>query len=256
MVEQSEQEAWERSPGFVYFIAAGNAIKIGISKETKLLDRYSSIQSSNHEPLKLLGVIPFRESERPMKDAEKHEKELHKKFEQFRRKGAGSEWFSAQPEIKKYIENEATAALKLAVPDTDKIWTKLQTSVDEKDRKFVKSFHDAMVSSGYISTSKNTLNFRLSYNPTETVAVIHIGSGSDLEIYLNHSDSFHIEKLIKDHVTLDNLESKFAGKKYPRFKLHEWIKPPRYEEFLTAFEQIARKSIEEAQAQSSDKDFV
>lgn len=256
MVEQSDQDAWERSPGFVYFIAAGNAIKIGISKETKLLDRYSSIQSSNHEPLRLLGVIPFRESERPMKDAEKHEKELHKKFEQFRCKGAGSEWFNAQPEIKKYIENEAMAALKLAIPDTDKIWTKFQANVGEKDRKFVKCFHDAMVSSSYISTSKNTLHFRLSYSPNETVAVIRIGSGSDLEIYLNHSDSFHIEELIKEHVTLDNIKSKFVGKKYPRFKLHEWIKPPHYEEFLTAFEQIARKSREESQAKSSDKDFV
>ncbi|MCY4153790.1 MAG: hypothetical protein OXF58_00490 [Gammaproteobacteria bacterium] len=41
MTKQTAQEAWEQSPGFVYFIAAGKddppvAVKIGISKESAL----------------------------------------------------------------------------------------------------------------------------------------------------------------------------------------------------------------------------
>ena len=42
MTEQSAQEIWERSPGFVYFIAAGDppddikAIKIGISTDATI----------------------------------------------------------------------------------------------------------------------------------------------------------------------------------------------------------------------------
>ena len=114
----TEQENWELSPGYVYFIAAGDpllAIKIGITKKDKLKDRIRKLQSSNHEFLRFLGVVPFLDSKRPMKDAQAHEKELHKKFEEFRRReGAGSEWFTADTEILDYIEKNASS-----IPESD-----------------------------------------------------------------------------------------------------------------------------------------
>lgn len=239
MAEQSaSQEKWERSPGFVYFIAAGDApvaVKIGISTEVTLVDRFNTIKGSNHEPLRFLGVVPFRDSRRPMKDALSHEKELHKKFEKFQCTGAGSEWFIAALEIRDYIEKNATS-LELAVPDSDRIWSKFQKNVSENDRKAVKSFHDDMVSSGYISVSKNTLQFRLPYKPDEPVMFIRIGTGSDMEINLTHSKSALLKGLIKKHVTLDNIQ---LNQKYPRVKLNDWRK--HNHEFLTAFEQIAKE---------------
>ena len=84
MAKQSAQEIWERSPGFVYFIAAGDsdppvAVKIGISTEATLNGRFRRIQGSNHEKLRRLRLIHFP----AMKDAEAREQELHRKFEKF-----------------------------------------------------------------------------------------------------------------------------------------------------------------------------
>jgi len=65
----SEQEKWEQSPGYVYFIAAGNpiaAIKIGVTIQLGMKNRLRSHQSPNHEPLKIPAVISFECMERPM----------------------------------------------------------------------------------------------------------------------------------------------------------------------------------------------
>ena len=118
--QTTEQEDWWRSPGYVYFIAAGAppvAVKIGVTKKDKLKDRIREHQGSNHETLSFLGVVPFLDSEYPMKDAEVHEQDLHKKFVQFqRRKGAGHEWFTADPELLDYIEKNTTLDSEYAVP--------------------------------------------------------------------------------------------------------------------------------------------
>ena len=85
----------------------------------KLKDRIREHQSSNHETLSFLGVVPFLDSECPMKDAEAHEQELHNKFVKFqRRQGAGHEWFTADPELMEYIEKNATPVFKPDVPES------------------------------------------------------------------------------------------------------------------------------------------
>ena len=127
MVEQksADQDAWERSPGYVYFIAAGDppiAVKIGVTKESKLKDRVGEHQGSNHEPLRLLGAIPFRDSERPTADAYAHEQELHKRYAHLRRfqpGWAGHEWFTASPDLLDYIRSVVTPPSQLGVPESE-----------------------------------------------------------------------------------------------------------------------------------------
>ncbi len=114
------QDAWERSPGYVYFMAAGDphvAIKIGITKNSQLRQRLGSIQGSNHEPLILLGVIPFTE----MKDAQRKERELHGLFahlQRFEKGWVGSEWFTPAPDLRSFIADHAEAPETLGLVES------------------------------------------------------------------------------------------------------------------------------------------
>jgi hypothetical protein len=99
-VTRSEfQDRWERSAGYVYFLAAGDppiAIKIGITTQATLKPRVMRIQGSNHEPLPLLGVIAISDGERPMNAALQLEGELHRQFfhlQRFERGRVAVEWF-------------------------------------------------------------------------------------------------------------------------------------------------------------------
>jgi len=74
---------WYSKQGLLYFVAAGRppiAIKIGVTQATKMQERLKKIQSANHEPIELLGVIRFDSSEKPLLQAERAERELHKRF--------------------------------------------------------------------------------------------------------------------------------------------------------------------------------
>jgi T5orf172 domain len=114
---------WYRRAGAVYFFGAGDpmvAIKIGVTTIRKdrekvqeedwnacIRHRHKQIQSSNHEPIKLLGIIRFGSGDRPARDAELRERALHKKFEKlqlFKPHTMGAEWFKAQSELLSYIE--------------------------------------------------------------------------------------------------------------------------------------------------------
>jgi hypothetical protein len=105
MVKSADQDKWERSPGYVYFIAAGDppmAVKIGITIQSGLKQRLRAHQSLNHEPLHILKLIPFDSQERPMVAAQELESELHTKylkFQRFQSGWAGSEWFTASSEL-------------------------------------------------------------------------------------------------------------------------------------------------------------
>ena len=125
MSEKSDlQDAWERSPGYVYFMAAGNpcvAIKIGITKQSTLRQRLGSLQGSNHEPLTLLGVIPFAEGKHPMKDAQRRERELHGLFahlQRFEKGWVGSEWFTPAPDLRSFIAENAAAPKTLGLVES------------------------------------------------------------------------------------------------------------------------------------------
>jgi hypothetical protein len=77
------QLTWWRSPGVIYFIAAGrppSAIKIGVTTRATLLERMKKTQTHNHEPIELLGVIRFNDGDNPTRDAEDQQRLLHLKF--------------------------------------------------------------------------------------------------------------------------------------------------------------------------------
>ena len=104
-------DPWYAKAGFVYFLAAGDppeAIKIGVSTHNTFVKRLRSIQSANHERIRVLGVIHFNEGGLPMRDAELREQELHKQFRAFCRAQlgfVGAEWFTAAPELVNFIDN-------------------------------------------------------------------------------------------------------------------------------------------------------
>jgi hypothetical protein len=119
------QNQWEGSPGFVYFIAAGDppvAVKIGVTVASRLASRVREHQGSNHELLRLLGAIPFRDSERPTADANQRERELHRQFaplQRFQAGWSGSEWFTATPELLAFIRSVVTLPADLGVPESE-----------------------------------------------------------------------------------------------------------------------------------------
>jgi|GEM_PF-1962750 len=103
------QDKWERSPGLLYFIAAGNppkAVKIGVTTQATLAQRIRAIQNGNHEVIHVLRLIEFDDMERPMIAAEQMERELHRRFAHLRRfepGWVGSEWFSVDDSLLAHI---------------------------------------------------------------------------------------------------------------------------------------------------------
>ena len=116
------QEKWWRSPGILYFIAAGKppiAVKIGVTTRATFMQRFRSIQSSNHEHLELIGAIAFDAGEFPMKDCEDRERLLHLKFpslQRFKPNTRGAEWFTATPDLLGHIAETATVPEQLGLP--------------------------------------------------------------------------------------------------------------------------------------------
>lgn len=95
------QLKWWRSPGVIYFLAAGTpatAIKIGVTTRATMLDRMKKTQAHNHEHVELLGVIRFSDGEYPTRDAEEHASRLHGEYAhlcRFKPHTRGSDWFTA-----------------------------------------------------------------------------------------------------------------------------------------------------------------
>ena len=124
MSKSREQDAWERSSGFVYFIGAGDppsAVKIGIAKADSLERRLRAIQGCNHQPLRVLGVISFSDGERPMEDAMRLEGELHRRFaaaQRFAPGYSGSEWFTAEPHLMAFVADHSTPPDKMGLLST------------------------------------------------------------------------------------------------------------------------------------------
>jgi len=122
------QEKWWRSPGILYFIAAGRppiAVKIGVTSRATFLQRFRSIQSSNHEHLELLGAIAFDAGDFPMKDCEDRERLLHLEFpslQRFKPYTRGAEWFTATPELLAHISGIATPPEQLDLPRSVGSW--------------------------------------------------------------------------------------------------------------------------------------
>ena len=120
---------WWRSNGVVYFVSAGTpaiAIKIGMAAQTgkrtlqsTITRRLSQIQTSNHEAIKLLGVVYFTDGDYPTRDAEIFERELHLEFEhlqRFKKHARGAEWFTAAPDLVAKILSVAKSPEDLDLP--------------------------------------------------------------------------------------------------------------------------------------------
>jgi hypothetical protein len=110
----ARQLSWWAKDAVVYFISAGKpaiAVKIGVTTWAAVTRRLSALQSANHEPLELLGVIPFRNMAQPMKAAEDRERALHRQFRHLQRTKEGNrgyEWFTAKEELLQFIRLEAS----------------------------------------------------------------------------------------------------------------------------------------------------
>lgn len=117
-------DPWYSKPGFVYFIGAGDplkAIKIGVTIATGFKSRLRGHQSSNHEPLRVLGVIDFTMPGQNMLLAEKLEQLLHKQFaahQRFQASWVGCEWFNPHPDILAYIQASCVNCSDLGLPDS------------------------------------------------------------------------------------------------------------------------------------------
>ncbi len=123
------QKAWWSCPGLVYFFGAGEplvAIKIGVAAITRsgtvrqaILRRLRQIQSSNHELVRVLGLIYLTEGQFPTRSAEVIERDLHIRFshlQRFKAHYCGAEWFSAGQDLLEYIRENAQPPGKFDVP--------------------------------------------------------------------------------------------------------------------------------------------
>lgn len=118
----ANQLAWWAREAVVYFIAAGApavAIKIGVTGLRSVRSRLGALQSANHEPIELLGVLAFRDLPLPMKRAEDLERELHERFRRLQRAPEGTrgyEWFTAAPELIEFIAQRTVRPESLGLP--------------------------------------------------------------------------------------------------------------------------------------------
>ncbi len=115
--------AYYSGAGILYFLAAGQpkpvAVKIGVTKRDGMLRRLRGIQSANHEPISLLGVILFTDGEKPLLAAERKERELHRRFSHLQRMvdwNVGYEWFDATSELLAFVDEVATPPEALGLP--------------------------------------------------------------------------------------------------------------------------------------------
>lgn len=77
-------------PSYVYFIEAGDLVKIGVTKD--VTKRLASLQTGSPARLNMIGFIP---------GTDKEEKELHRKFSSHRSHG---EWFKKTNDLINYIK--------------------------------------------------------------------------------------------------------------------------------------------------------
>lgn len=98
----------------VYFIKAGDAVKIGYSEVVG--KRFSALQSGHAGELELLGAIPANGYT---------EHSYHERFAQFRIRG---EWFRAEPELLSAIEADCSAAqVSDEAPDYPEMYKEFRT---------------------------------------------------------------------------------------------------------------------------------
>lgn len=125
----SSTQKWWACPGVVYFLGVGNpaaAVKIGMlavtpqfTLESAVRRRLSQIQTSNHEPVQVLGLKVFDSGGFPTREAEVLERQLHIEFAhlaRFKPGTKGAEWFHSSPQLFQRIVELSVPPEQLNVP--------------------------------------------------------------------------------------------------------------------------------------------
>lgn len=120
---------WWNCPGIVYFLGVGcptSAVKIGmlaitekLTLQTAVARRVGHMQTSNHEPIEVLGIIQFSECDLPTRAAEAKERELHLKYAhlaRFKSGTKGAEWFNCSAALLDEICAIASSPESLGIP--------------------------------------------------------------------------------------------------------------------------------------------
>lgn len=97
----------------VYFIQAGDAVKIGFSET--VTKRFAGIQSNHPAELELLGTVPASADT---------ERAYHERFAHLRIRG---EWYRADQELLDAIESDCSGARPLGKPDYAEVYEKFQS---------------------------------------------------------------------------------------------------------------------------------
>lgn len=116
---------WQERPGLVYFLRAGDFVKVGVTAvrngetyQKAIARRHKGIQTANHEHVELLGAILFLEGNRPAMDAEQREREILNRFaalSRFKRHTIGAEWLSVSDDLLAFIRDNAKRPEELGV---------------------------------------------------------------------------------------------------------------------------------------------
>jgi hypothetical protein len=90
--EGARLDAWEarQKQGYVYFLRAGNTVKIGFS--TNLRQRQEKLRNGNSFPVFICKYV---------KGCRSVERSFHKRFAEYRLRG---EWFDLRGSLAKYLE--------------------------------------------------------------------------------------------------------------------------------------------------------
>jgi hypothetical protein len=120
---------WWSCPGVVYFLGVGrptSAVKIGMLAVTEKLNiqtavarRVGQMQTSNHEPIEVLGIMLFAECDFPTRAAETKERELHLKYAhlaRFKSGTKGAEWFNCSSALLDEIRVISSPPESLGIP--------------------------------------------------------------------------------------------------------------------------------------------
>ena len=120
---------WWSCPGVVYFLGVGSptvAVKIGmlaitekLNLQTAVARRVGQMQTSNHEPIEVLGIIAFGNCDHPTRQAEIVERELHLKYAhsaRFKSGTKGAEWFNSTPELLAEISKISVSPESVGIP--------------------------------------------------------------------------------------------------------------------------------------------
>jgi Meiotically up-regulated gene 113 len=105
-----ERASYEQNAGFVYFVSAGPAIKVGFSRRPS--DRIDALKTGSQFMFSTIGIAV---------GAPSLEREIHRKLRAFRCDGHGREWFRDVPEVRaiisSYLERYDRRDRKVVLPN-------------------------------------------------------------------------------------------------------------------------------------------